>query len=73
MAPSTASVDEPQHHDRPEQSADARRAAPLDREQRDDHAQRHRQHRAFETADRARSRPSTALSTEIAGVINASQ
>ncbi len=39
---------EPQQHDGTEQAADARRAAALDGEQRDDDAQRHRQHRAFE-------------------------
>ena len=62
---------EPEQHHRPEPAADAGRAAALDQEQRHQHADRERQH-VGPSAGVAVSSPSTAESTEIAGVISPS-
>ena len=66
--PSTASVDEPDHHDRAEQPADAARAVLLDDEEADD--DRHRERHDLRVEERRDDlSPSIAPSTVIAGVI----
>ena len=65
--------DEPDDHDRPEQARHPRRAALLEEEQHQQHADGHRNHVLARSPGSSSSRPSTALNTEIAGVIRASQ
>ncbi len=66
--PSSADDQEPHRHDRPERPADPRGAARLHREQRDQDHHRDRQDVGVK-AGVAMSSPSSADSTEIAGVI----
>ena len=61
--------DEIEEHDRPEHQADPGRAARLDREQADEDADRDRHDERLRAPALTVVRPSTADSTEIAGVI----
>jgi hypothetical protein len=63
---------EPEHHHRAEQRADRRRAMPLKKEQQDQDGNRGRQNVGIEQSGVTTSSPSTAESTDIAGVITAS-